>query len=267
MKKKIKMRRYREGDLVDEDSPESQKVYRSDLSEVSDEERMPRSMAPVMRKAAQTETARRSAVQAREESAPDTSRSPSMTESPRNAIVGDGRYLDYGNIKRGAIRRERSDEEKARNAENTQRLGEALATVLPASRVARGVYGAQKTANMTRRMGNAVKAYDAEKAAAAGERAKKLEELNRNAAAARDRARKLQESHRELTPTEAARAARIRERGEMESMRQGKSFGDRDVGHKRGGKVKKYAAGGSVSSASKRADGIAQRGKTRGRIF
>lgn len=35
---------------------------------------------------------------------------------------------------------------------------------------------------------------------------------------------------------------------------------------RRGGSVKKYASGGSVSSASKRADGIAQRGKTRGRI-
>jgi hypothetical protein len=35
---------------------------------------------------------------------------------------------------------------------------------------------------------------------------------------------------------------------------------------KKGGKVKKYASGGSVSSASKRADGIAQRGKTRGRV-
>ena len=38
-------------------------------------------------------------------------------------------------------------------------------------------------------------------------------------------------------------------------------------GIKKGGTVKKYAAGGSVSSASKRADGIATRGKTRGRIF
>jgi hypothetical protein len=37
-------------------------------------------------------------------------------------------------------------------------------------------------------------------------------------------------------------------------------------GMKKGGKVKKYASGGSVSSASKRADGIAQRGKTRGRM-
>ena len=36
--------------------------------------------------------------------------------------------------------------------------------------------------------------------------------------------------------------------------------------YKNGGAVKKYAAGGSVSSASKRADGIAQRGKTRGKV-
>jgi hypothetical protein len=38
------------------------------------------------------------------------------------------------------------------------------------------------------------------------------------------------------------------------------------AGMRKGGAVKKYASGGSVSSASKRADGIAQRGKTKGRI-
>ena len=36
---------------------------------------------------------------------------------------------------------------------------------------------------------------------------------------------------------------------------------------KRGGKVKKMASGGMTSSASKRADGIAARGKTRGKIY
>jgi hypothetical protein len=35
---------------------------------------------------------------------------------------------------------------------------------------------------------------------------------------------------------------------------------------KHGGKVKKYASGGSVSSASKRADGCAIKGKTKGRF-
>jgi hypothetical protein len=34
------------------------------------------------------------------------------------------------------------------------------------------------------------------------------------------------------------------------------------VGYKRGGKTKKYASGGMVSSASRRADGIATKGKT-----
>jgi len=38
------------------------------------------------------------------------------------------------------------------------------------------------------------------------------------------------------------------------------------VGYKRGGKVKGYASGGSVSSASRRADGIATKGKTRGKM-
>lgn len=37
-------------------------------------------------------------------------------------------------------------------------------------------------------------------------------------------------------------------------------------GMKKGGKVKKMAAGGSTKSASARADGCAQRGKTRGKI-
>jgi hypothetical protein len=41
---------------------------------------------------------------------------------------------------------------------------------------------------------------------------------------------------------------------------------DMEEGMRRGGKVKKYASGGSVSSASKRADGIAKKGKTRGKI-
>ena len=41
---------------------------------------------------------------------------------------------------------------------------------------------------------------------------------------------------------------------------------DRPPGMKRGGSVKKYAGGGSVSSASKRADGCATKGKTKGRF-
>jgi hypothetical protein len=40
-----------------------------------------------------------------------------------------------------------------------------------------------------------------------------------------------------------------------------------DSGYKKGGKVKKYAMGGSVGSASKRADGCAVKGKTRGKMI
>jgi len=39
-----------------------------------------------------------------------------------------------------------------------------------------------------------------------------------------------------------------------------------DDSMKKGGSVKKMASGGKVSSASSRADGIAQRGKTKGRM-
>ena len=46
------------------------------------------------------------------------------------------------------------------------------------------------------------------------------------------------------------------------------SIGENIVGAKRGGKIKakKYAGGGSVGGASRRADGCAMRGKTKGRM-
>jgi hypothetical protein len=46
----------------------------------------------------------------------------------------------------------------------------------------------------------------------------------------------------------------------------GNKNGGRIVKMAKGGAVKKMASGGSVSSASKRGDGIAQRGKTKGRM-
>lgn len=42
---------------------------------------------------------------------------------------------------------------------------------------------------------------------------------------------------------------------------------DADLLYKRGGRVKAFASGGSVSSASSRGDGIASRGKTRGKMY
>lgn len=43
-------------------------------------------------------------------------------------------------------------------------------------------------------------------------------------------------------------------------------FSNKPFPMKKGGSVKKYAGSGSVSSASKRADGIAHKGKTKGKM-
>jgi membrane protein involved in colicin uptake len=49
-------------------------------------------------------------------------------------------------------------------------------------------------------------------------------------------------------------------------MREAAERARRQPMFKHGGAVKKYAKGGSVSSASKRADGCATKGKTRGKF-
>jgi archaeosine-15-forming tRNA-guanine transglycosylase len=48
-----------------------------------------------------------------------------------------------------------------------------------------------------------------------------------------------------------------------------KDIGPKDGfdGYKKGGKIKKMASGGKVSSASKRADGCATKGKTKGKML
>jgi hypothetical protein len=64
---------------------------------------------------------------------------------------------------------------------------------------------------------------------------------------------------------EAERDAAFRAR--MRGADRGADLSD-VVGAKRGGKIKakKYAGGGSVGGASRRADGCAMRGKTKGRM-
>ena len=73
-----------------------------------------------------------------------------------------------------------------------------------------------------------------------------------------------------MRKSDARRAERMREKsfGE-EAMDAAKSYGRsyrEGLGMKKGGKVKKMKKGGTVSSASKRADGIAVKGKTKGRF-
>ena len=64
-----------------------------------------------------------------------------------------------------------------------------------------------------------------------------------------------------------AKAAKAREKLSKSSFIKKSGDDVTDVtAKKRGGAVKKYASGGMVSSASRRADGIATKGKTRGKI-
>lgn len=61
---------------------------------------------------------------------------------------------------------------------------------------------------------------------------------------------------------EAAKPAR-----EFSAMEMAQNLMSPGYNKKKGGMVKKYKSGGSVSSASKRADGCATKGKTKGRII
>ena len=83
-------------------------------------------------------------------------------------------------------------------------------------------------------------------------------------------------SDKEIKDIKAKQAAAVRAKknqglipyassGREEIMRNNRFHKEAELGRgiKKGGMVKKYASGGSVSSASKRADGIAIRGKTR----
>jgi len=58
---------------------------------------------------------------------------------------------------------------------------------------------------------------------------------------------------------------RLKRDAEETARSYGKAYKE-GLGMKKGGKVKGYAKGGSVSSASKRADGCAIKGKTKGRF-
>ena len=73
--------------------------------------------------------------------------------------------------------------------------------------------------------------------------------------AASDYAKRMAELRKEAAARKAERDAAIKTR-----------LAQPRPGMKKGGKVKKYASGGSVGSASKRADGCATKGKTKGKF-
>jgi hypothetical protein len=57
-----------------------------------------------------------------------------------------------------------------------------------------------------------------------------------------------------------------KEDAEVINSKEFKKASEATMDKKKGGMIKKMASGGKVSSASKRADGIAVKGKTRGKI-
>jgi hypothetical protein len=146
--------------------------------------------------------------------------------------------------------------EERMNAVRDFAIGTA-ATVLPAARIARGAatelgrvvgqVGARGTTLAEREA--AQKAAD-KAAEAAGQRL-----ARRGVPSASTRASARQSA-------QEARAAARRDKKLDERL-----ASDMEGGFKRGGSVKRYASGGSVSSASKRADGCATKGKTRGRMI
>jgi len=144
----------------------------------------------------------------------------SEDDMPRSRPAATDRASDLGALS-GSYRRSRrgAAEKAAENEFIRENITAPLMTAIPAGRVAKGAMDVGRMAKRAREMGYRAKELRAQ----------------------------------EITPTakEMARAERIRDRGEMEAMRQGKSFGDRDIGYKRGGMVKKYKAGGYATKVKR----------------
>ena len=68
------------------------------------------------------------------------------------------------------------------------------------------------------------------------------------------------------TPADTAQADRVRNLAGAFNVPMRQRLAEDGTPYKKGGAVKKMASGGMASSASKRADGIAQKGKTKGRM-
>jgi hypothetical protein len=218
MKKQMKMRRYNEGDEVTvDDDVEPEVIRRSYASGVRvnyDDDETPKRAKRFGKKSDDDSYDRK-------EKSRSSGSSKKSDDEDTSAVTG----------RMFAKRDKRSAEEKtAENKYIRENITGPLVTSVGAGRVAKGAYEVGKAAKRVRRMGNVVKAYDAEKAAAAGERASKLAEF------------------------EAKRAAR--REGIEGRMGVTDEIG---MGYKRGGSIK--------SSASRRADGIASRGKTKGRMI
>jgi hypothetical protein len=276
-------KRYDNGGGVDfdaDDDPESQKVFRDDdaggLTELSDEERMPRRSASAPRKASTAPSLAASSsstvTPAQEQylRAREQEKTTSKREADEDKKIDTGASRDFSKLGRGALKRRRSEKELAQNAENTQRLGGLMATAIPVGRMASGAYKMGKAAHTSRRISNVAKKYDAERAAAQAARrnGKSVEGrmgVTDNIGMGYKRGGSIMESKKMMgkevafmKKKNAPKSMIKHEKAEM-GMKFAKGGGIESRG-KTKGTVIRMAAGGSVSA---RADGIAQRGKTK----
>jgi hypothetical protein len=247
MKKRLKMKKYESGGGVDDDDPESQRVFRSDgMTEYSDEERMPRGAKSVASKAAQTGAARASAMEARGRDDREISSPPSRSEQAPTASSSGS---NVNQIPVGGF-----DDYKGKYPTKSS-LEESLDSA------ARYIPGTGAGARVA-----------VGKVASGLARAKPVETLarGRERVAGKATADVLAKIDARKSAVKMGKARRAAEKeDEVRDYLRGASYGDKATGHRTGGsikrEVKRYSSGGSVS-ASRRADGIASRGKTRGKI-
>jgi len=215
MKKRMKMKKYDDGGDVD---------YGEYTTRVTDDEGETLYEKPESK---YTESKSRSFGKDKSSKAEPKKAEPKKAEPKKAEPEEDtSASTDFSKLKRGALKRERTPEEKEENAKRAENLGKGLALALATRGVGMGALGVGKAAEIARKAG-----YEraAEKAV-------------------------------ELTKRGAKRAERIREKSPaMQAEKARSTRQDQSMGYRKGGSVK--------SSASRRADGIAQRGKTRGRLM
>lgn len=160
--------------------------------------------------------------------------------APAPASTGSGNIPVDDRFKAPASTGEESMGEIERNVRNTVNALGPTAALKAAPSIGRGV-GAYATA--------------AKEGWKEGRKLREIDQAKKAGAKAMEEAKPILQA----TPPKASKAARTRKFTEDDMA--GIEFG-------RGGKVKKMASGGMASSsASRRADGIAQRGKTRGKVY
>lgn len=195
--------------------------------------------APMTKRQPTTNTyTRRMGAQAGEAEAYRAAQAARAAASPASATRSSANAVDQIPTD-SALYRNVTDGERVSGNEFTRNVGNTLSALTPLG----GGFGKVGAELMTAK-GAAERAAKARELAEAARRAKPATTLKSSASTAPARANQAAKSGRKKFNEDEA-----------------------DVIFKRGGAAKKMASGGMTSGASKRGDGIAQRGKTRGKLY